>query len=65
MGKAEEPEKLGLLAESEILKNEISCEKPLHDMPTPCLLRTVVRDAGQLKRRGEAAEEKEPSGRRC
>ena len=36
----EELEKLDVLAEIEILKNEITSENPLHDMPTPCSLST-------------------------
>jgi len=47
-GKAEEPEKLGLLAEIEFLKNAISCKKPLHDILMPCPLRAVIRDAHRL-----------------
>ena len=64
MGMEEEPEKLGVSAEIEILKNEISCEKPAHDMLMPCTLGTVVRDARRIERSRregeEAAQEKAP-----
>ena len=64
-GIEEEPEKLGVLAEIEILKNGNSCEKPLNDMLMPCSLGTVVRDALRLERLGEGegvAEEKDSAG---
>ena len=58
---------LGLLAEIEILKDEISCEKPLHGVLIPCLFGTVARDARRFKRLRmvgeEAVEETEPFGR--
>ena len=61
----DEPEKLDALAEIEILKNGITSENPLHDMPMPCPLGTVVRDAWRVeqpRREGEgAAQEKDPA----
>ena len=54
---AEEPEKLGLLAEIEILKSAISCGKPLHDTPIPRLLGTAVHDARRPEQPRRESEE--------
>ena len=53
MEKAGDPEKHGLLAEIEIRKNWMSCEKPLHDVPMPCPLGTVFHGARLRKLGGE------------
>ena len=55
-GTVEEPEKLGVLAKTETLKNRITSENPLHRMPTPCPLGTAVRDAWRVERPGRVGE---------
>ena len=44
---AEEPQTLGLLAHTEVLKSGSSCGEHEHDMPMPRHLGTVTRDARQ------------------
>jgi len=55
MRKPLEPKKIGLLGDMEV-KNGSSCEKHQHDMPMPCPLGTVTRDARRDERRGRKGE---------